>query len=275
MYGNLPARVTEAYNDLCAKQTAAMNDPQTATFEAPADVLEHWHHISGIEEQFFYHKSRIQWLDLGDRNTRFYHKVTQTRNASNTIRRIITADGSILTDLQDIKKEASSHFENFLQGVPADFEAMSHEQLQELIDYRCPTLEGATLVAPVQADKIKEALFSIPTNKAPEPDGFPMDFFKAAWSIIGKDFITAIQSFLYGFLPKSVNATLLSLVPKTTTADRMSDFRPIACCSVIYKFISRIIARRLKATLPEATELNQCTFVEGRLLHENVLLATS
>ncbi|XP_013614914.1 PREDICTED: uncharacterized protein LOC106321148, partial [Brassica oleracea var. oleracea] len=54
----------------------------------------------------------------------------------------------------------------------------------------------------------------------------------------------------------------------------MSDFRPIACCNVIYKVVSRLVARRLTATLPEAIELNQCAFVEGRLLLENVLLAT-
>lgn len=202
------------------------------------------------------------------------HK-TQTRNTSNTIRRIIAADGSILTDLQDIKKEVSSHFENFLQGIPSEFEPMSHENLQELIDYRYPPLEAATLVAPVQASEIKEALFFMPTNKAPGPDGFPMEFYKVAWSIIGKDFIIAIQSFfLYGFLPKSINSTLLYLVPKTTTAERMSDFRPIAYCNVVYKVISRIIARRIKATLPEAIELNQCAFIEGRFLLENVLLAT-
>lgn len=66
---------------------------------------------------------------------------------------------------------------------------MSHENLQELIDYRYPPLEAATLVAPVQASEIKEALFFMPTNKAPGPDGFPMEFYKVAWSIIGKDFI--------------------------------------------------------------------------------------
>ena len=275
IYGDLPVRVNEAYNDLCAKQTEAMNNPQTSTFEAASDAWERWHHISGIEEQFFYQKSRTQWLGLGDRNIRFYHRVTQSRNARNTIRRIIAADGSILTDLQEIKKEASSHFENFLQGTPAELEVMSHEKLQELIDYRCPDGEATSLVAPVQAAEIKDALFTMHTNKAPGPDGFPMEFYKAAWSIIGHDFIAAVQSFfLYSFLPRSVNATLLSLVPKTTTAERMADFRPIACCNVIYKVISWIIAKRLKATLSEAIELNQCAFVEGRLLLENVLLAT-
>lgn len=75
-------------------------------------------------------------------------------------------------------------------------------------------------------------------------------------------------------MPHSVNATLLALISKTTDAEKMSNFRPIACCNVICKVISKIIARRLKATLPAAIKLNQCAFVEGHLLLENVLLAT-
>ena len=50
MCGDLPSRVKHAYEDLCAKQTEAMQNPQTSTFEAASDAWEHWHHISGIEE---------------------------------------------------------------------------------------------------------------------------------------------------------------------------------------------------------------------------------
>lgn len=38
--------------------------------------------------------------------------------------------------------------------------------------------------------------------------------------------------------------------------------------------ISKFLARRLKTTLTSAIEVNQCAFVKGRLLLENVLLAT-
>lgn len=85
----------------------------------------------------------------------------------------------------------------------------------------------------------------------------------------------AVQSFfLFGVMPRRTNATLLSLVPKTTSAEKMRDFRPIACCNVVYKIISKIMAYRLKAVLPKAIEENQCAFVQGRLLLKNVLLAT-
>lgn len=75
-------------------------------------------------------------------------------------------------------------------------------------------------------------------------------------------------------MPKGVNSTILALIPKTENAERMKDFRPIACCNLLYKVISKILANRLKAVLPDAIELNQSAFIKGRLLLENVILAS-
>lgn len=54
----------------------------------------------------------------------------------------------------------------------------------------------------------------------------------------------------------------------------MKDFRPIACCNMLYKIISKLVANRLKKALPEMIELNQTAFVKDRLLLENIVLAT-
>lgn len=85
----------------------------------------------------------------------------------------------------------------------------------------------------------------------------------------------AVQSFfMYGFLPRGVNATILTLIPKHDDAKEMKDYRPISCCNILYKVISKVLANRLKVLLPEMIEPNQCAFVKGRLLLENVILAT-
>lgn len=55
----------------------------------------------------------------------------------------------------------------------------------------------------------------MPSNKSPGPDGYTVEFFKEAWPIIGKVFIVAIQSFfIYGFLPKGSNSTVLALIKR-------------------------------------------------------------
>lgn len=80
-FGDLPARVKQAFEDLFLKQAAATESPSPEAFEEVSAAWEHWHHISSIEEQYYYQKSRVQWMGLGDRNNCFYHNVCQTRNS--------------------------------------------------------------------------------------------------------------------------------------------------------------------------------------------------
>lgn len=57
-------------------------------------------------------------------------------------------------------------------------------------------------------------------------------------------------------------------------ADRLVDFRPISLCNVVYKVISKILARRLQDITPTMVSNTQSTFIKDKLLVENVLLAT-
>lgn len=113
------------------------------------------------------------------------------------------------------------------------------------------------------------------SDKSPGPDGFTCEFYKSAWPVIGNDFVIAVQSFFTkGFLPKGVNSTILALIPKKDDATKMGDYRPISCCNVLYKVLSKILANRLKQILPKFISTNQSAFVKDRLLMENVLLAS-
>lgn len=99
--------------------------------------------------------------------------------------------------------------------------------------------------------------------------------FKAAWDVIGRDVTVAVQSFFVkGFLPKGLNSTILSLIPKKEKAEEMKDYKPISCCNVLYKAISKLLANRLNGILPKIIALNQSAFISDRLLMENLLLAT-
>ncbi|GKB19417.1 protein LAZ1 [Tanacetum coccineum] len=53
---------------------------------------------------------------------------------------------------------------------------------------------------------------------------------------------------------------------------RINDYRPISCCNIIFKCISKIIANRIKGDLGDLVSINQSAFVPGRRISDNILL---
>ncbi|KAK4384351.1 putative ribonuclease H protein [Sesamum angolense] len=111
-------------------------------------------------------------------------------------------------------------------------------------------------------------------DKAPGPDGFSSGFFKAAWPVVGEEVSKAIIDFFKtGRLLKQLNATLLTLIPKVRNPHSVAEFRPISCCNVIYKVITKIIVSRIGESLDLLISPSQNAFVPGRQISDNILLA--
>ncbi|XP_010481038.1 PREDICTED: uncharacterized protein LOC104759856 [Camelina sativa] len=156
-----------------------------------------------------------------------------------------------------------------------DYVEWSLEDLQNLMEFRCSESDKSLLTHEVTKEEVRRVLFVMPSYKSPGPDGFNVEFYKESWEIVGDDFLVAIQSFYRtGFMPKGINSTILALIPKKKKAIVMKDYRPISCCNVLYKVVSKILANRLKIILPKFILPNQSAFVKNRLLMENVFLAT-
>ena len=73
-------------------------------------------------------------------------------------------------------------------------------------------------------------------------------------------------------MPSFYGETKLVMIPKTSNPERASDFRPISCCNVIYKTITKLLCSRIKEVLPTIINEGQGAFVQGRELLYNVLL---
>ncbi|GJS63485.1 putative RNA-directed DNA polymerase, eukaryota, reverse transcriptase zinc-binding domain protein [Tanacetum coccineum] len=129
------------------------------------------------------------------------------------------------------------------------------------------------MIHDVSDQEIREAMFVMGDNKAPSPYGYIAAFFKEACDIFATDVTKAIKEFFTnGVLMKELNYTILALILKVTYPMKIIDYRPISCCNILYKCISRIISNRMKDCLMDLVSLNQSAFVPGRRISDNILL---
>jgi hypothetical protein len=114
----------------------------------------------------------------------------------------------------------------------------------------------------------------MPSGKAPGPNGFTVELFKAYWEIFRHDIYKVVEdSRRSASILKALNATMITLILKENEAKTLDRYRPIALCNVIYKIISKVIENRLKPLLPSLMLQEQASFVEGRQIMDNIIQA--
>jgi hypothetical protein len=83
----------------------------------------------------------------------------------------------------------------------------------------------------------------------------------------------AKESRINGHIHAPLNVTFISFIPKKEYTQTLEDFRPISLCNNIYKVVSKVISRRIRAILSKSVSHEQFDFLEGRQIHEAIEVA--
>ena len=157
----------------------------------------------------------------------------------------------------------------FTSNNPIDF-----TEILEAVTLKVTPVMNQSLTRDFSAAKVKLALKQMYPLKAPGSDGMPPLFFQHFWSKVSGEVTTIVLDFLnLGISPPKFNETHIMLIPKCNEPKKITEYRPISLCNVVYKIASRVIVNRLKKILPTIISDTQSAFVHGRLITDNVLVA--
>ncbi|KAL0405567.1 UNVERIFIED_CONTAM: hypothetical protein Slati_3870600 [Sesamum latifolium] len=233
------------------------------------DELEKW---VGKEEILWKQRAKAHWLVAGDRNTTFFHSKANERRIQKEIKKLTDETGQEVVSKEGIQHVILNYFRSMFESTHPTEEAM--EAVVNCIKPRVTTAMNEVLAQPFTSEEITIALKQMHPLKSPGPDDMSPIFYQKYWSIVGPEVNYLILNFLnHDTLNPLINYTHIVLIPKCPNPSNMSHFRLISLCNVIYKLASNVIANRVKPFLGALISDSQSTFVPGRLIMDNMLLA--
>ncbi|XP_074317080.1 uncharacterized protein LOC141653264 [Silene latifolia] len=220
--------------------------------------------------EFLKQKAKAHWLKDGDSNIAYFHGVIKAIRNKNFLCQINDHWDKNHSDQEGIQNAFLGYYQMLLGSNAPTIRVNKTIGRQGKI---CSDDHRDILLAPVTKEEVKDVIFHIPNDKAPGQDGYSSKFFKDSWDIVGEEVNEAIMDlFQSGSLLMQINATMVTLIPKTARPTSFLQYRPIACCNIIYKCISKLLCNRLTRILPDLIAQNQGGFIQGRSIMENILI---
>ncbi|KAL0462890.1 UNVERIFIED_CONTAM: LINE-1 reverse transcriptase [Sesamum latifolium] len=173
VFGNVFSRVEEAKTraseaDKCYHRNPSDNNLITLN-KLNAEVIQ----TLNMESDFWRQKSNCKWLELGERNTKFFHSMVKKKRVKSRIHRILEEDEEI-TDPDQIKQSAADYFRNLLT---TDSLSLPHPNFSFHFPQIPDSLASELCKTPSLAE-IKDVVFNIHNDSVAGPNGFSSEFYQ-------------------------------------------------------------------------------------------------
>ncbi|XP_057803363.1 uncharacterized protein LOC131018665 [Salvia miltiorrhiza] len=217
-------------------------------------------------------KSRVKWLQDGDRNTEFFHNMLKYKRKPHFISQL-RIDGTTCVDQVAISRHIVEYFSTlFTENRQAQ---ASIVDVEAVLDHSITDQDNELLSRIPDEEEITAAVFQMDSHSSPGPDGFSGKFFHSCWDIIKVDVWQAVITFFTrSYLPSGCNSNTLILIPKKERVDTVADLRPIVLSNFLFKIISKVLAVRLNSVAEHSVSRNQFGFISGRTIHDCIMLGS-
>ena len=120
----------------------------------------------------------------------------------------------------------------------------------------------------MEKDLLK-ALKNLSNNKSPGNDSLTKDLYETFWEDLKKPLCTNItKAFHKGQLSHFQKQAVIKLIKKYKAENLIKNGTPISLLNIDRKFISKVLAERLKNVLPSLISSDQTAYVKGRFISE-------
>jgi len=214
-------------------------------------------------------RSRIKWIDDGEKNTKYFCSLEKTRAKKNTITRLKPHTGEVITNQTQILEEQVNFYKG-LYSQEADVQNTAAAIDEFIADANIPRLssqEAEACEGPITLKETSKALYVMKNGSAPGCDGLTVEFMKFFWNKLGTVVTQSLDdAFERGDLSYSQKQGVIILIHKGKELPReqLTNWRPITLTNTDYKIIAKVLALRLSLVIQTIINEDQVGYLKGR-----------
>lgn len=206
----------------------------------------------------------------GDRNTKYFHSRTLARKRSNQIEGLKINSNEWCFEDEPLKRHVVDFF---LKLFSLDSPIIGQLPCRGCF-LRLSLVDIRALKWDVSDIEIRNALFGMAPLKASRVDRYHTKFFQMHWDVVGPSICYTIRRVLEGqVMDPYLICALLVLISEVIGPERITQFRIISLCTVLYKIITKTMINRVRPLMGKLTNPNQDSFVIRRNIGDNIVVA--
>ncbi|KAL2085077.1 hypothetical protein ACEWY4_018397 [Coilia grayii] len=222
--------------------------------------------------EFLLFRARQRFFEGGDKAGRLLANYIKQQETHSNIPAIHDQQGVLHTSPSDI----NNTFKIFYEHLYSSESTADRSEIKAFLNnLDLPVLSSDQkhlLDRPITVTEILDVIKSLPTGKAPGPDGFTAEFYKCyACELAPLMLDMYMDSLDKGQLPPTLSQALIVLIlKKNKEPTDCRSYRPISLTNYDSRIFSKILANRLNKVVPSLVHPDQVGFIRSRHSSDNI-----
>ena len=216
-------------------------------------------------------RSRAQWLEEGEKPTRYFFRLERKRFEKNFVSSILNENDIEVMSQRDIEHVHALFYANIFS--PDEIDETSKQALFNGLSKTLSADDRDLCEGSLSLAELSVSVGGLARGKSPGPDGFSAEFYCRFWDSLGPLLLkVGNESFRVGSLSESMQGSATRLVyKKRGNIVDLKNWRLISLLNVDYKIISKAITSRLSCVIGSLVHPDQTCSVPGRSIVSNVI----
>ena len=216
-------------------------------------------------------RSRAQWLENGEKPTKYFFALESTRADKNSIKVVYDMHGKEVSTQKEIQEAHFNFYRKLYSRDQVDL-AIQRDFLSKL-DVSLNNDDSTFCENILSTKEISHAVRGLSQGKTPGSDGLPAEFYVKFWKQLSPILLQLYNDcFDHGSLSFSMQESITRLIFKKDDPKNLKNWRPISLLNVDYKILSKALTNRLLRVLSSIVQDDQTCSVPGRTIFDNLVL---